>query len=54
VLVDCSTVSADASAIVRDAMRRAGGAMLAAPVSGNAKVVKAGTAVDRRVGPVGA
>ena len=42
VLVDCSTVSADASAVVRDAMRRAGGAMLAAPVSGNAKVVKAG------------
>ena len=42
VLVDCSTVSADASATVRDAMQRAGGAMLAAPVSGNAKVVKAG------------
>ena len=42
VLVDCSTVSADASATVRDAMARAGGAMLAAPVSGNAKVVKAG------------
>jgi len=42
VLVDCSTVSADASAVVRDAMHRAGGAMLAAPVSGNAKVVKAG------------
>jgi 3-hydroxyisobutyrate dehydrogenase-like beta-hydroxyacid dehydrogenase len=42
VLVDCSTVSADASATVREAMQRAGGAMLAAPVSGNAKVVKAG------------
>ncbi|HEY8242356.1 MAG TPA: NAD(P)-dependent oxidoreductase [Casimicrobiaceae bacterium] len=42
VLVDCSTVSADASAVVREAMQRAGGAMLAAPVSGNAKVVKAG------------
>ena len=42
VLVDCSTVSADASAAVRDAMTRAGGTMLAAPVSGNAKVVKAG------------
>jgi 3-hydroxyisobutyrate dehydrogenase-like beta-hydroxyacid dehydrogenase len=42
VLVDCSTVSAEASAAVRAAMARAGGAMLAAPVSGNAKVVKAG------------
>jgi len=42
VLVDCSTVSADASAVVRRAMESAGGAMLAAPVSSNAKVVKAG------------
>jgi len=42
VLVDCSTVSSEASAKVRAAMARAGGAMLAAPVSGNAKVVKAG------------
>ena len=42
VLVDCSTVSSEASASVRAAMGRAGGAMLAAPVSGNAKVVKAG------------
>jgi len=54
VLVDCSTVSADASAIVRDAMRRAGGAMLAAPVSGNAKVVKAGRLSIVASGPVGA
>ena len=42
VLVDCSTVSSDASASVRMAMADAGAAMLAAPVSGNAKVVKAG------------
>lgn len=42
VLVDCSTVSSEASASVRAAMARAGGSMLAAPVSGNAKVVKAG------------
>jgi hypothetical protein len=42
VLVDCSTVSADASAVVRRRDADAGGAMLAAPVSGNAKVVKAG------------
>jgi 3-hydroxyisobutyrate dehydrogenase-like beta-hydroxyacid dehydrogenase len=42
VLVDCSTVSQEASAEVRRAVSAAGGAMLAAPVSGNAKVVKAG------------
>ncbi len=42
VLVDCSTVSSEASASVRAAMARAGSSMLAAPVSGNAKVVKAG------------
>ncbi len=42
VLVDCSTISSESSAKVRAAMGRAGGAMLAAPVSGNAKVVKAG------------
>jgi 3-hydroxyisobutyrate dehydrogenase-like beta-hydroxyacid dehydrogenase len=41
-VVDCSTVSAEASAKVRAALAKAGGAMLAAPVSGNAKVVKAG------------
>jgi 3-hydroxyisobutyrate dehydrogenase len=42
ILVDCSTVSREASAEVRRAMEAAGGTMLAAPVSGNAKVVKAG------------
>ena len=42
VRIDCSTVSTESSAKVRAAMERAGGAMLAAPVSGNAKVVKAG------------
>jgi 3-hydroxyisobutyrate dehydrogenase-like beta-hydroxyacid dehydrogenase len=54
VLVDCSTVSADASAAVRAAMARAGGAMLAAPVSGNAKVVKAGRLSIVASGPAGA
>lgn len=42
VLVDCSTVSQEASAAVRGAARERGTDMLAAPVSGNGKVVQAG------------
>src|SRR5215831_12650671 len=42
ILVDSSTVSEDASAKVRQAAAKAGCAFLAAPVSGNPKVVKAG------------
>ena len=41
-LVDCSSVSTEASATVRKQAAIRGMAMLAAPVSGNAKVVKAG------------
>jgi 3-hydroxyisobutyrate dehydrogenase len=41
-LVDCSSVSTEASAAVRKQAWTRGMAMLAAPVSGNAKVVKAG------------
>ncbi|MCZ6603721.1 MAG: NAD(P)-dependent oxidoreductase [Alphaproteobacteria bacterium] len=41
-VVDCSSVSEEASAEVRAAAAKVGTAMLAAPVSGNAKVVKAG------------
>jgi 3-hydroxyisobutyrate dehydrogenase len=41
-LVDCSSVSTEASAAVRVRAAARGVAMLAAPVSGNAKVVKAG------------
>jgi len=41
-IVDCSSVSTEASAFVRAAATARGVAMLAAPVSGNAKVVKAG------------
>ena len=41
-LVDCSSVSTEASAAVRKQAAARGMAMLAAPVSGNAKVVKAG------------
>ena len=42
ILVDCTSVSEQASAAVREAAAAVGTAMLAAPVSGNAKVVKAG------------
>lgn len=41
-LVDSSTVSAETSAAVREAASAKGTVFLAAPVSGNAKVVKAG------------
>jgi 3-hydroxyisobutyrate dehydrogenase-like beta-hydroxyacid dehydrogenase len=42
ILIDSSTVSEEASAEVRAAAAKQGVEMLAAPVSGNAKVVKAG------------
>ena len=42
ILIDSSTVSEDASAKVRAAATKVGAAFLAAPVSGNPKVVKAG------------
>ena len=42
ILVDCSTVSEEASNQVREAAAKRGTAMLAAPVSGNGKVAKAG------------
>ncbi len=42
VLIDCSTVSEEASAKLRAAAAERGTQMLAAPVSGNGKVVKAG------------
>ena len=42
VLVDSSTVSAESSERVRAAAAKLGSALLAAPVSGNPKVVKAG------------
>ena len=44
VLVDCSTVSAESSAQVRAAAEAGGTTLLAAPVSGNPKVVEAGRA----------
>jgi 3-hydroxyisobutyrate dehydrogenase-like beta-hydroxyacid dehydrogenase len=42
ILIDSSTVSEEASAKVRETAKKRGVEMLAAPVSGNAKVVKAG------------
>src|SRR3954447_3207342 len=51
VLVDSSTVSADASARVRAYATERGTAVLAAPVSGNPKVVKAGRLTVVASGP---
>ena len=42
IIVDCSTVSQEASAELREAATARGVQLLAAPVSGNGKVVKAG------------
>ena len=42
IVVDCSTVSTDSSAAIRQACHQRGVEFLAAPVSGNAKVIKAG------------
>ena len=42
ILIDCTSVSEEASAAVRHEAAQRGVAYLAAPVSGNAKVVKAG------------
>src|SRR5690606_41755712 len=49
--VDCSSVSEEASAEARAACERRGTAMLAAPVSGNAKVVEAGKLTIVASGP---
>ena len=50
-LIDCSSVSEEASAEVRAAAEKLGTAMLAAPVSGNAKVVTSGTLTIVASGP---
>ena len=51
VLVDCSTVSAEASARVRAELARHGTALLAAPVMGNPSVVRAGKMTAAVSGP---
>jgi 3-hydroxyisobutyrate dehydrogenase-like beta-hydroxyacid dehydrogenase len=50
-LVDCSTVSAEASAQVRAAAASAGTGFIAAPISGNPAVVAAGNACFVASGP---
>ena len=50
-LVDCSTISEEASAELRVLAAKRGTAMLSAPVSGNAKVVKAGKLTIVASGP---
>jgi len=51
IVVDCSTVSTDASAIVRKALAERGTALLAAPVMGNPRVVEAGKMTAAVSGP---
>src|SRR5579863_6162925 len=41
-VVDCSTIAVEESAAVRDRLKQLGAEFVAAPVSGNAKVIKAG------------
>jgi 3-hydroxyisobutyrate dehydrogenase len=42
VFVDCSTIAVEESAAIRDRLDQLGSAFVAAPVSGNAKVIKGG------------
>jgi 3-hydroxyisobutyrate dehydrogenase len=42
IFVDCSTISVEESASIRDRLAQLGSEFVAAPVSGNAKVIKAG------------
>lgn len=51
VLVDCSTVSAEASARIREEISVRGTALLAAPVMGNPRVVRAGRMTAAVSGP---
>ena len=53
-LVDCSSVSEDGSQRVRAALQERGCEMLSAPVSGNAKVIKAGRLTIVASGPASA
>ena len=50
-LIDCSSVSEEGSTRVREALRDRGCDMLSAPVSGNAKVIKAGLLTIVASGP---
>ena len=50
-LVDCSTISADASDKVRGEAERRGSTLIAAPISGNGEVVALGRALFAMSGP---
>ena len=51
VVVDCSTISVEESAAIRDHLKELGADFVAAPMSGNAKVIKAGKASAVVSGP---
>jgi 3-hydroxyisobutyrate dehydrogenase len=51
VFVDCSTISVEASAAIRKQLKERGADYVAAPVSGNAKVIKAGKLAAILSGP---
>src|SRR3954471_7142653 len=51
ILVDCSTIAVDESAAIRARLQERGVAYVAAPVSGNAKVIKAGRLSSVLSGP---
>jgi len=42
IVVDCSTIAVEESAAIRDKLKQLGADFVASPVSGNAKVIKAG------------
>src|SRR3954470_14906464 len=42
ILVDCSTIAVDESKAIRDRLKQLGSEFVAAPISGNAKVIKGG------------
>jgi 3-hydroxyisobutyrate dehydrogenase len=42
IFIDCSTIAAEDSAQIREKLRNAGADFVASPISGNAKVIKAG------------
>jgi 3-hydroxyisobutyrate dehydrogenase len=51
VVVECSTISVEDSAAIRDKLKQLGADYVAAPMSGNAKVIKAGRASAVVSGP---
>ncbi len=54
ILVDCSTIAVEESAAIRGRLKALGSDFVAAPVSGNAKVIKAGRLSAVVSGPEGA